>query len=391
MVLSLTQARFVRIGLVLVALAVAALFAFSSSHGAAIKDGPGLTAALERARGGETLRLAAGRFGNIRVQNRTFSQPVIVASDNPAAPATIDRLVLNGVNGMTFRDLEIGSPLASGEPEYVKMAEVRQSADIRFERVFFHGSLDDNAANDGWGIYFGDCNRVGIADSRFEELMRGAVFERCRDVRLTGSRFHKMRSDGANFASVQQVAIDRNRFSSFHPVGSDHGDAIQFWTLMGPPSTDIVISNNVLLEGEGTGPQGILMNGARTGPYQRVKILNNLLYSSGAWHGILVDNAEDVEIRGNSTLSRQDDEKVFWISLKQVARADVADNVAERLIQDGNRDIKLGRNLILSEEPGMRRKIKGIDAGPRAAANELLIDKYGYKPQAPAAGDTGSR
>jgi hypothetical protein len=211
------------------------------------------------------------------------------------------------------------------------------------------------------------------------------VFERSQDVALTGSRFHRMRSDGANFASVQQVLVDRNRFSSFHPVGTDHADAIQFFTVKGPPSTDITISNNQLLEGEGTGPQGILMNGARTGPYQRVRILNNLLYSSGAWHGIFVETAEDVEVRGNSTLSRQDDDKVFWIALKSVTRADVRDNVTERLIEDKNQDIKRGRNLILSDEPGMKRKIKGLNAGAQAVAGELLLDGYGYQ-AAPADG-----
>jgi hypothetical protein len=379
------NARMVRIGLVLLALAAAALLAFRPGYSAVIRDGAALSAALEKARGGEVLRLAPGSFGTLRLDNRVFPSAVVITSEDTKRPATIERLMLNGVSKLTFRDLEIGGPLGAGEFEYSKMAEVRQCADIRFERVFFHGSLDGNTANDGWGIYFGDCRNVAVVDSRFEELMRGAVFERSQDVALTGSRFHRMRSDGANFASVRQVLVDRNRFSSFHPVGTDHADAIQFFTVKGPPSTDITISNNQLLEGEGTGPQGILMNGARTGPYQRVRILNNLLYSSGAWHGIFVETAEDVEVRGNSTLSRQDDDKVFWIALKSVTRADVRDNVTERLIEDKNQDIKRGRNLILSDEPGMKRKIKGLNAGAQAVAGELLLDGYGYQ-AAPADG-----
>lgn len=378
--ISLTRSRAVRIGLVLLALVAAALLAFRPGYSAVIRDGAALTAALEKARGGEVLRLAPGSFGTLRLGQRVFQQPVVITSDNAKRPATIERLVLNGVSKLTFRDLEIGGPLKSAEFEYSKMAEVRQCADVRFERVFFHGSLDGNAANDGWGLYFGDCRNVAVVDSRFEELMRGAVFERSQDVALTGSRFHRMRSDGANFASVQQVLVDRNRFSSFHPIGNDHADAIQFWTVKGPPSTDITVSNNVLLEGEGTGPQGILMNGARTGPYQRVRILNNLLYSSGAWHGIFVETAEDVEIRGNSTLSRQDDDKIFWIALKSVTRADVAGNVTERLIEDKNQDIKRSRNTILSEEPGMKRRIKGLNAGAQAVAAELLLEGQGYQP-----------
>lgn len=370
----------VRIVLVLLALGAAILVAIWPGHGAVIRDAKTLSAALDRARGGEVLRLSPGNFGIVRLANRSFVTPVLITSDDAEHPARIERLALRGVAGLTLRDLVIGSPLAPGEPEYNKMAEVRQCGDITFEKVFFQGSLDGNPANDGWGLYVADCRNVTVRDSRFEELMRGAVFERSQNVTLTNSRFNLMRSDASNFASIQHVTIDRNQFGSFHPIGQDHADAIQFWTLKGPPSTDITISNNVLIDGSGTGPQGIFMNAARTGPYQRVKILNNLLYSGGQWHGIHLEGAEDVIVRGNSTLSRQDDNKVYWIYLKQVTHAEVDENVTERLMLVETNDIKVRRNIDLEKNPGMKHKIKSLRPGEMAVVEGLLLKERGYQP-----------
>ncbi|WP_217352577.1 right-handed parallel beta-helix repeat-containing protein [Sphingomonas sp. ID1715] len=371
-------------------LAVAAQLASGGGEPKVVRDAAGLAAALERARGGEVLQLAPGNYGTLSLYRRHFAQPVTITSQDPQKPALVERLQLNEVSNVTFSELEFGGALRSNEKEYSKYAEVRDSQDLRFDRVFIHGSLDSNAENDGWGIYFGDCKNIALTNSRIQQVMRAAVFERSSNIAVKQNSFAEMRSDGANFASVQNVVVDMNRFSGFHPVGTDHGDAIQFWTLSGPQSTDIVISNNVLLEGEGTGPQGILMNGARTGPYLRVKVINNLLYSSGAWHGIAIDNAEDVEVRGNSTLSRQNDEMVFWISLSAIKNAVVEDNVAERLIRVDVEQGEFRNNLILSDDPGMTGKIKGINRGPKAIEGELVLPRRGYQPTAVPAGQAGN-
>jgi hypothetical protein len=371
-----------RIGLTSLTLAAAIVVAIWPGHGAVIRDGAALSAALEKAKGGEVLRLAPGNFGTVELWQRAFASPVIITSDDAKRPAQIDRLKLTDVSGVTFRDLEIGNALAAGEPEYAKMAEVRQGVDLRFERVFVHGSLDGNPGNDAWGFYFVGCRNITVADSRFEELMRGMVFDRSQQVAVTGSRFRHMRSDGANFASVQGVTIDRNHFSDFRPNGTDHADAIQFWTTQGPPSADITISNNVVLEGDGPGPQGIFVSDGQTGPHQRVRILNNLIYSSGQWHGINVSQAEDVVVRGNTTLSRQNDDKVLWIYVGEVARAEIDGNVTERLLLVGTSGIKERDNTILEKEPGVKRKIKGLDAGAQAAAEALVLEGRGYQPSA---------
>ena len=365
-----------------IALAATALISCAPGNSAAIRDGAALKAALDGAKGGETFRLAAASFGDVALTKRRFEKPVTLVSDDAARPATLERVRLSGVSGLHFRDLAIGGPKRAGEPEFAKLAEIRDSADIRLDGVHVHGSLDKDPGNDIWGVLFSDCADVTVMRSRFEEVFRALVFQRARDVEIAHNSFTMIRSDGIDIDSVQTLRIDGNRFSSFHPVRDDHADAIQFWNINGPPSTDITVSNNVLLEGEGTGPQGIFISTARSGRFQRVRVLNNLLYSSGAWHGILVEGADDVVVRGNTTLSRRDDDKIFWINLTDVSGAELDGNVTERVILKNVTGLTMGKNLDLEKSPGMARKFKDIGLGAAASAPGLVMPGIGYQPVA---------
>jgi hypothetical protein len=361
-----------------------------ASSGAIIRDGAGLAQELERASGGETLRLAPGNYGKVVIRGKRYARMIVISSVDSKNPAVFERLVLSQSANITFRDLEMGGALLSTEREYSKIGEIRDSSDIAFERVHVHGSLDGTAGNDGWGFFIGNAERLQISDCQFEELNRAAVLDRGIEVTIRGNRFRHIRSDGLNFSSMVRLTVDRNNFSDFEPVGDDHPDAVQFWSVNGPPSTDVLISNNIIMEGSGVGPQGIFISDPRTGPYQRFRIVNNLLYSSGQWNGIYVNGAEDVEIRGNSTLSRTDDEKVFWIALISVDRASVTGNVTERLSLKDVKNLKSRDNVILSERRGEAKKLRSLNEGAKASVEGLTLAGKGYQPPA-AETSTSSR
>ncbi len=279
-----------------------------------------------------------------------------------------------------FHGLEIGRPLLTGEPEHTRYAYVKNGSYITFSSVFFRGSMDGNSANDGYGLWVANGKFVTVQNSRFEQLARGVVFADSTDLNLRGNSFQNLRSDGADFASVQRVTIDSNTFRNFNPVGLDHPDAIQFWTSgTTKASSDIVISNNQIFQGTGGGIQGIfLRDEVGTLPYQNVKILNNLAYVKDFYNGIAVLGGNNVEISGNSVLSPTGDDKKFNIRVEKVVGGVVRNNVADVLINVNNTALTLASNKFLNTDASIAPKISGINAGATATAASLVLAGTGY-------------
>lgn len=346
-----------------------------------------LAEAISRAQPGDVIELTGRSYALVNVFGKNFARPVRIVSRDPAAPATVRRVRVSGSSGVEISDVSIGGPLQAGERDWTKAGEVYNSNQVRFARVKFHGSLDGDPGNDGWGLFVRDCSDITVEDSTFTEFFRAVVFERDKNIRLLRNSFDRIRSDGSNFAGVQNVVIDGNRFSNFFPIGQDHADAIQFWTThQTQSSTDIVITNNVILPGEGAGIQGIFMRDEQKRfPYQRVRISNNLLYGSDQWHGIAIGNAEDVEVVGNTVVSSPEDKKVYWIAVSQVRRGRVEDNVTDRLSVSDNEDVQVDSNSDFSAGASSR-KIPNLRAGRVARPEDLIFPGKGYRPVAAQGG-----
>src|SRR5690606_37311848 len=71
---------------------------------------------------------------------------------------------------------------------------------------------------------------------------------------------------------------------------------------------DIVIRNNVIETGSGSGMQGVFLRD-ETGvlPYQRVTIDNNIVIGKNMSNGIMVSHGNDVRITNNTVISPTDD------------------------------------------------------------------------------------
>jgi polygalacturonase len=105
--------------------------------------------------------------------------------------------------------------------------------------------------NDGIGMRVRASKGVTVSGMRFHNLNRGAVFARSSDLRVSDNRVDTIRSDGFDFAGVQDVRIERNSFRNFFYSAKrrDHQDFIQFWFRNASPSSDVVIADNVMIEG----------------------------------------------------------------------------------------------------------------------------------------------
>ena len=290
-----------------------------------------LDAALSKSTGGDTFVLAAGSY-DVNLSNKTFTSPVIITSANSSNQARISYTKLNNVSNITFKGLEIGRSLSSSEsPDSSYMARITGGSNITYDSVYVHGSLDDNAKNDGVGIYFSGSKNVTVTNSKFEQLARGAFFSGTSSVTVSKNTLTALRSDGLDFSSVTNVVIDGNTFKDFQRNSSDHPDAIQFWTTnTTTPSSNITIRNNVVLTGEGNGMQGIFLRDEKGGlPYQNVTIENNFIQGTNMANGIYVEGGKNVAVRNNTVVSPTDDGNPVWISLKNISGQTTSGNIAD--------------------------------------------------------------
>lgn len=344
-----------------------------------------LAAAIATAEDGDRIILATGDYGNVDIRGRQWTANVTLESASADQPARMETLTVNATSHLVIKSVEIGRARRADEPDYVVFALFRGVNDIILDNIFVRGSMDDNALNDGNGVNVIGSRNVMIRASRFEQLGRGLQMSASTDLMLKDNIFRAMRTDGMNFANVQRVTIEGNRFSDFFVGKGDHPDAIQFWTSgTNQSSTDIVIRNNQILQGRGAGTQGIFLTD-QVGilPYKHVRIENNLLYVYDGYNGIMVGNGRDIQIIGNSVLSAPGDNEKFWIRLNRVEGALVRGNIADSFVDQDNRDVDLKDNIFLDSRSGYGRKIADLGANAAATPAGLTIAGIGYQPPSP--------
>lgn len=340
-----------------------------------------LDSALTQIKGGDTIQLAAGVY-SLTMASKAFTSNVTITSLDAANPARLSWLKLTDTSNVTFKNLEVGRALGSTETTDAVLAKVTNGGNITFDTVHFHGSLDNDPKNDGTGINFGAVNGLTVINSEFEQLGRGATFGACRNVVVSNNSFHDIRSDGIDFAAMSNVLIDGNSFTNFYPTSTDHPDAIQFWTANTTwSSTDIVIRNNVILQGNGSGMQGIFLRDDVGGlPYQRVTIENNLIYERNMSNGITVmGGGIDVTITGNTVLSPSGDGIPVWIRAENIQGGTITKNLTDQFYLGTNTNLTVTDNLLTSQS-GLSSSLLSLSNLSTMDASKLLVSGYGYTP-----------
>jgi Ca2+-binding RTX toxin-like protein len=342
-----------------------------------------LTAAIAAAQSGDTIYLAPGNYAEIRFKNKTYAGSVTITSLDPANPAHVDKITVTSSNGLSFKNLDVGYTLAEGEPLFATYAYVTKSSRISFDSMSFHGSLDNYPGNDGNGLIVQESDQIRVINSTFQQLGRGAQFGSTTRIELINNVFHDMRSDGADFAQVQHVRVIGNRFYDFYPEGADHPDAIQFFTSgTTASSSDILIRDNEIFQGNGRGIQGIfLRNGSGSYPFIDVKIINNLIYVVDSSNGLAVLNGRNVTVEGNTVLSPDNNRYTNFIRLDDVIGGKVANNVSDAISDTRNSGVTFTNNIRLDRNPERAADYPGLNDYAAATVAGLISDSGGYQPR----------
>lgn len=338
-----------------------------------------LASALTKAVGGDTIALAAGKY-SVNISNRRPGSAITITSQSITSPAQITWLKVENSSNFRFKSVDIGRALTSSESiSSATMAKISLSANITFDAVRVRGSLDGNPKNDGVGLAIANSTGIKVINSNFQQLFRGLVLSGVEDAQVLNNKFHDIRSDGIDGISIRRVRIDGNTFTNFYKSSGDHADAIQFWTTgTTKATTDVVIANNVVMQGKGGSIQGIFMRDELgTLPFQRITIENNLIYEAGMPNGIAVIGAKDIIIRRNTAISRNDDTPRIWIRTETVTGATIEKNVADQYSLGGTSLTKID-NLSLANNP-LASTLTSLNLGSAATISGLILSGYGYQ------------
>jgi len=338
-----------------------------------------LDAAIKIAKGGDTILLAPGSYTGITANYFNPTSNVTFQSLDAKNPAVLQTLSLHTSSNVTFKNLNFVQDYRPAQ-DWETANRVMNSTNIVMDGVRFSGGTGDASKSLGIGLTVRGSSNVKLLNSSIDHFSVGLNGLAVDNMVIQNSEFHDNRRDHTNFSEMSNLLIDGNNFTALYPINGEHPDAIQFMTSgRTKGNTNITISNNVIMQGDGQPSQGILL-GEEVGNlgYQNVDIKNNLLYVSGMYNGILVVNGKNVNVDSNSVISNADGTS-FWIRLQNVSGT-VTNNIADDIILDSSNSVTQSGNVVLSRDSAALRKIADINMGSKARVAGLLVDGVGYKP-----------
>ena len=334
-----------------------------------------LYAALANADGGDTIELAGGDYGNLRIGSNVgqFASNLTITSADPSTLATFSGLNVNGATNITFDSVVFDYTYSAGDAAWLQPFGIYSSTGISILNSTFDGdvptgvSIVDDGVGAANGLYVRDSSAITFEGNEMYTFKTGLTFLNSSDINVINNDVYGIRSDGMDFIDVQGVLIESNYLHDFQgAVGSqDHRDMIQFWTAgTDSPSTDIIIRNNLLDVGEeGDWTQSIFMGNEQVarglaGPemfYQNVLIENNTIYNShlqaimvGETDGLIVQNNSVIQAEGRLGL----EEGAISVPVINIAanstNVQILSNITERVLGfNGQSDWTMQNNAFI--------------------------------------------
>lgn len=268
----------------------------------AVTDRTELAAAIKAVKAGDSILLAPGNYGDVRIFRRKIEGGTVrIASASGSRRASMSYVNLEGSEGFHFSLVDFqgaNSPL-------VNAATTRN---LQFSNVRFLGQTpnldpwDDTNA----GLWIRGSTNVSVTDSEFQDLRVAIYIQRSYDAKILRNNFTFLR-EGINIASLGGGEISFNQFHSFYPNFGlkEHPDAIQLWTRGETwGSYDLMFRNNYFALGGPRAVHGIFGRSEEAESYKRpvyhrnFTITGNIYYGS-ALHGVSLSSLHGGKIYNN--------------------------------------------------------------------------------------------
>lgn len=189
---------------------------------------------LGHAKGGESIRLEPGEYGEMKLVNRTFDPPITIRG------GTFTGVKLDRVSGVTLVGAKVRA--ASLPYPHSPLVQVLRSSNVQIIGASLSGPGDK-----GQAIKINDSRNFRVSGADISRLLRGIVVVGSAEGIIAENRISQMTGDGINLADSHRLLVDRNSITDFAPLPGFHPDAIQMWSVKGKqPQSDIVITRNLI-------------------------------------------------------------------------------------------------------------------------------------------------
>jgi hypothetical protein len=296
---------FLRSAAYILALSVLSLGFGARVEARAVSSSAELKVALRTAKGGETIRLAPGRYEDLvvkRGESQRYSAMVTVqAADSRSPPRFIKPVVLHEANNLTLKGLHFA---LGGSVVHQPLLRLYGGQNVMLIGNLFEG-IRTEAGHFNYGIVAADIVGLRIAENRFARLNRGIGATRINGFKAYSNDMRDMGHDGFSLAAIDGGEIVGNLIEDFYPLEKYHPDGIQFHANAQVASRNLLIQHNLIIGHPDRRIQGIFMRaGYASDPTQRyrnVRILDNII-AAAMWHAIAVSQADGLEIARNQVL-----------------------------------------------------------------------------------------
>ena len=275
-----------------------------------------LAAALKAAKAGEVIELAAGDHGALSLKG--IVAPGVTVR---GAGAKVTGLQLNACEGIAFEGLS--ADLAAGGA--VKLTGCKDIGLIRL--------TSRNAKL--YGVSILRSQGVWVIEADIADVKDGVQGANSRGVLVQGCKIRRFRADGINMCGVSDLKVIGNDVSESAATPTAHPDGLQLHTASADaPAENIEVIGNTFRRGAGQRFQGVFITDQSDGakPYRNVVIRDNLI-EGGMWNGIMVANADDVELTGNTVQPYTDMDS--WIRIASCSGVRMERNAYTKLVLNG--------------------------------------------------------
>lgn len=302
-----------------------------------------LTSVLSQLKGGETVYLKAGDYGNLTLTGK-YASTVTFTSVDVDQPATFNMITFNGAKNITIDAVKVDLQNHPAEAYKDVGVRVSNSSNIEISNSDVSSNASSQNAISTTGIYVRGSSNVVLDNNTISEFGWGSVVQQSSNVAVSNNTYHDNLGDNARYASdISNIVVEGN---TFYPPALDnplntHQDNIQFWTTDATKdSANIVVRGNTIYNYTESTVQNIFMRGdylnsadglSNEFRYENVVIEENVIVGNHA-HGITISAADGVTIQNNTVLyagleAHPDAVNVPKINVSSSTGVTVVDNV----------------------------------------------------------------